>query len=153
MLAVARSPADNRFYLHSRDTALLYTETTSFFVKSGTLWKATIDAQRLHEENQDSGWDNPLRHALAFMMGRSNLQINEKLPKDLSNDAKDALLQSSSANGLFPGALHPVTKEPELFHDESWRDFYWHRTFEVPYILWQFSLEKQNGVLNRQRSH
>jgi hypothetical protein len=55
------------------------------------------------------------------------------------------LLDSSSANGLFPGALHPVTKEPELFHDEAWRDFYWHRTFEVPYILWQFSLEKQNA--------
>ncbi|KAF2492947.1 hypothetical protein BU16DRAFT_94470 [Lophium mytilinum] len=145
MLAVARSTSDNRFYLHSRDTALLYTETSSFFAKSGTFWKATIDAQRFHDENQDSRWDNPLRYALAFMMGRKGLQINDRLPDDLSNAAKDLLLQSSSANGLFPGALNAETKEPELFRNEAQRDFYWHRTFEVPYILWHFNSENQKA--------
>jgi hypothetical protein len=41
-----------------------------------------------------------------------------------------------SANGLFPGALNTLTKDPELHHDEDFRDAYWHRTFEIPYVLW-----------------
>ncbi|KAH6864291.1 hypothetical protein B0T12DRAFT_369291, partial [Alternaria alternata] len=26
--------------------------------------------------------------------------------------------------------------DPELHHDEDFRDAYWHRTFEIPYVLW-----------------
>lgn len=140
MLAVARSPSDNRFYLHSRDTALFYREASSFFVEARSLWQGTIEAQRYHDENHDSKWDSPLRYALAFMMGKSELQINEKSPDEISSAARDILLQSSSESGLFPGALHKETKEPEQLQKGTFRDFYWHRTFEVPYILWEFSL-------------
>ncbi|CAN9184344.1 unnamed protein product [Alternaria alternata] len=126
MLAVARSPVENRFYLHSRDTALLYKENSSFFSKYDALWKATMNVQRFHEESEDFGWGNPLRYTLDIM--RSTI---DRIA------AKDILLQSSSANGLFPGALDPLTKEPEMHYEERWRDHYWHRTFEVPYVLWK----------------
>lgn len=137
MLAVARSPFENRFYLHSRDTALLYKENSTFFSKCDALWEATMDVQKFHEESEDSSWGNPLRYTLAIMLGETIGRIDGKQPDDLCKTAKDILLQSSSANGLFPGALHPVTKEPELYQDKRWRDSYWHRTFEVPYVLWQ----------------
>jgi hypothetical protein len=126
MLAVARSPVENRFYLHSRDTALLCKENSTFFSKYDALWKATMNVQRFHEESEDFGRGNPLRYTLDIM--RETIDCIA---------AKDILLQSSSANGLFPGALDPLTKEPEMSYEEKWRDHYWHRTFEVPYILWE----------------
>lgn len=126
MLAVARSPVENRFYLHSRDAALLYKENSTFFSKYDALWKATMNVQRFHEESEDFGRGNPLRYTLDIM--------RETIDRI---SAKDILLQSSSANGLFPGALDPLTKEPEMYYEERWRDHYWHRTFEVPYILWK----------------
>ncbi|KAF7680086.1 hypothetical protein GT037_001737 [Alternaria burnsii] len=126
MLAVARSPVENRFYLHSRDVALLYRENSAFFFKHDALWKATMNVQEFHEESEDFGRGNPLRYTLDIMRGTIDRTA-----------AKDILLQSSSANGLFPGALDPLTKEPEMFYEEKWRDHYWHRTFEVPYILWK----------------
>jgi hypothetical protein len=127
MLAVARSPVENRFYLHSRDTALLYKEHSAFFSKYNALWKATKDAQKFHEEPEDSAWGNPLRYTLDIVLGDSADRMA----------AKVILLQSLSANGLFPGALNTLTKEPELHYDEDFRDTYWHRTFEVPYVLWR----------------
>ncbi|KAB2109626.1 hypothetical protein AG0111_0g1109 [Alternaria gaisen] len=126
MLAVARSPVENRFYLHSRDTALLYKENSTFFSKYDALWKATMSVQRFHEESEDFGRGNPLRYTLDIM--RETIDCIA---------AKDVLLRSSSANGLFPGALDPLTKDPEMSYEEKWRDHYWHRTFEVPYILWE----------------
>ncbi|RYO11399.1 hypothetical protein AA0111_g12816 [Alternaria arborescens] len=126
MLAVARSPVENRFYLHSRDTASLYKENSTFFSKYDALWKATMNVQRFHEGSEDFGRGNPLRYTLDIM--RETIDCIA---------AKDILLQSSSANGLFPGALDPLTKEPEMSYEGKWRDRYWHRTFEVPYILWE----------------
>ena len=138
MLAVARSPSESRFYLHSRDTALFYKENLSFFAKYEALKEATMDVQKFHEESEGSTWGNPLRYALAIMRGGRLGRLDERQTDNLFKTAKDFLLQISSANGLFPGALDPVTKEPECFLDEMWRDAYWHRTFEIPYILWQW---------------
>ncbi|KAL1799476.1 hypothetical protein ACET3X_003513 [Alternaria dauci] len=143
MLAVARSPVENRFYLHSRDTALFYKKNSNFFSKHDALWKATMNVQRFHEESEDLSWGNPLRYALDI--------IRETVD---SIAARDILLQSSSANGLFPGALDPLTKDPEMHYEERWRDHYWHRTFEVPYILWQrrdadiFRSDSSNGSIH-----
>ncbi|RAR01649.1 mg2+ transporter zinc transport protein [Stemphylium lycopersici] len=126
MLAVARSPGENRFYLHSRDITLFYEENRKFFSMHTALWKTTMDIQKNHEESEDSGWSNPMRYILDIILGNS---------KD-NMEAGRILLQSLSANGLFPGSLDPLTKEPALY-DETWRDDYWHRTFEIPFLLWK----------------
>lgn len=135
MIAVARTNLDTRFSFHSRDTALFYDSNVPFLSEAVPLWKSTIEAQKFHEENDDDGWGNPLRYALALMMGSGGHQINSRLPREMLAEVKAILLGTGSSNGLIPGQLDDVTKEPELF-GERWRDFYWHVSFEVPYILW-----------------
>ncbi|EKG19929.1 Mg2+ transporter protein CorA-like/Zinc transport protein ZntB [Macrophomina phaseolina MS6] len=138
MISVSRTSAETRFLLHSRDTCLFYESSAPFFNKAESLWRATIEAQKYHEANEDSSWDNPLRYAIALIMASRGLQINWKPPEDMFLDAKRILLGSSSPNGLFPGQINNATKEPEMFHDAGWRDFYWHVGFEVPFILWKY---------------
>lgn len=136
MIAVSRKSAETRFLFRSRDTVLFYESKPPFFDKSDSLWKATIDAQRYHEENEDSTWDNPLRYGLALMMAAKGFQINWKSAQRIFDNSRATLLMSSSSNGLFPGQMNKATKEPELFYYAGWRDFYWHVGFEIPYILW-----------------
>lgn len=141
MIAVSRTVAETRFLFHSRDSALFYPTFQAFFNKGTALWNATIESQKFHDENDDSDWDNPLRYAVALMMASRSLQINHKSAEVMFTEARKVLLASSSPNGLFPGQINNVTKEPELFHDYNWRDFYWHVSFEVPYILLLYGSE------------
>ncbi|KAL1622898.1 hypothetical protein SLS56_008579 [Neofusicoccum ribis] len=138
MIAVSRTAAETRFLFHSRDAALLYDTKPSFFAKSDTLWKATLEAQKFHDENEDSTWDNPLRYAVALVLARKGLQFNSRSAEEMVTEATEVLLGSSSPNGLFPGQINNATKEPELFRDAGWRDFYWHVGFEVIHILWMY---------------
>ncbi|KAL7788050.1 hypothetical protein V8C43DRAFT_323856 [Trichoderma afarasin] len=68
-------------------------------------WMATIDSQKLHEDNDDDNWDHPLQ----------GIHMNSQTPA-----------QISSPNGLFPGLLDE-NKDPALFEDD---DAYWHASFE-----------------------
>ncbi|KAK6075870.1 hypothetical protein SCUP515_05691 [Seiridium cupressi] len=138
MLAVTRSPRETRFLFHARDTALFY-EHGTFLLQDTSfrqVWENTIEAQKHHDENQETRWDNALRYALAVVMGTSGYAINkEKSPTQLIQSSLNVLLRSSSHNGLFAGQLDETTKEPVLFYREEDRDFYFHTSFEIPYIL------------------
>ncbi|EXJ89884.1 hypothetical protein A1O3_02951 [Capronia epimyces CBS 606.96] len=136
-LAVARSLSQARFLFRTRDTALFYDTKKDFFNQSSTLWNATIMAQKYHMDNQDSGWDSPLRYGLALLMATDCKQINSRSPKNMLHKAKSVLFQSSSASGILPGMLHAGTSLPKIFQHESRRDFYWHNIFETLYILWK----------------
>ncbi|KAF4782917.1 hypothetical protein HER10_EVM0004261 [Colletotrichum scovillei] len=137
MLATTRSSRETRFLLHASDTALLYGIEWNFFLQKlvDEVWDNTIEAQVHHNENSETGWDNSTRYALAIMMGARNMSLNKKSPKDLVKSAFDVLFRSTSPNGLFYGQLDGTTKEPALFGRERDRDFYFHATFEIPYIL------------------
>lgn len=148
MLAIARSPSENRFLLRNRDTALFHDTKTAFFNLSDDLWHATIDAQKFHKENQHATWDSPLRYALALLMASKNHQINHKSPEEMLGTAKKVLLQASSVSGILPGQLNMETKEPEIYRDESRRDFYWHASFETLYILWQVRTVLESGQIS-----
>lgn len=148
MLAVGRSMSYNRFMLHCKDTALLYKRNASFFNKSDAQWKATIQSQKYHKENQDSGWDNPLRYALALLMDHNGGQINSKPSDIMAEESRDLLKAISFGNGLFPGRVDSETKEPEI-HTSATRDHYWHVTFETPFAIWQ-CIEKEEKRKKRE---
>ncbi|EXF79749.1 hypothetical protein CFIO01_10209 [Colletotrichum fioriniae PJ7] len=137
MLATTRSSRETRFLLHASDTALFYGIKWNFFLQKlvDEVWDNTIEAQVHHNENSETGWDNSIRYALAIMMGARNMSLNKKPPKDLVKSAFGVLFRSTSPNGLFHGQLDGTTKEPALFGRELDRDFYFHATFEIPYIL------------------
>ncbi|KAL1614379.1 hypothetical protein SLS54_009806 [Diplodia seriata] len=127
--------------LRSRDTALFHAMDSKFFSIAGSnslidVWRATLEAQSIHEQNQTALWISPLRYALSLLMAIKDFQINRSSAKECFYEAKTVLLGSSWANGLFPGALDPVDKYPAIFHDVEYRDTYWHITFEIPYVLW-----------------
>ncbi|KAK4070281.1 hypothetical protein Trihar35433_4748 [Trichoderma harzianum] len=96
-------------------------------------WMATIDSQKLHEDNDDDNWDHPLQYALAMVLSARGIHMNSQTPAQMYTFARSILLQSSSPNGLFPGLLDE-NKDPALFEDD---DAYWHASFEVPFILWE----------------
>ncbi|KAM6484140.1 hypothetical protein HDV62DRAFT_357523 [Trichoderma sp. SZMC 28011] len=96
-------------------------------------WMATIDSQKLHEDNDDDNWDHPLQYALAMVLSARGIYMNSQTPAQMYTFARSILLQSSSPNGLFPGLLDE-NKDPALFEDD---DAYWHASFEVPFILWE----------------
>lgn len=138
MLAVTRSSRETRFLFHARDTVLFY-EYGGFLLQETSfrqVWENTIEAQQHHDENQETRWDNALRYALAIVMGADGYSINnEKTPAQLVEASLHVLLKSSSPNGLFAGQLDEATKEPVMFYREDDRDFYFHASFEIPFIL------------------
>lgn len=140
MLAVARSARETRFLLHSRDTTLFYDEIFSFSgeeTSTQELLRRTVDCQMYHDENEESGWENSLRYALCIMLGSRGLSINNKSPEELVRTATEVLFRSSSPNGFFPGEIDTLKKKPvdlTLIADSD-RDFYYHASFEIPYIL------------------
>ncbi|KXH35843.1 hypothetical protein CSIM01_00557 [Colletotrichum simmondsii] len=137
MLATTRSSRETRFLLHASDTALFYGIEWDFFLPAliDEVWDNTIEAQLHHNENSETGWDNSIRYALAIMMGTKNMRLNKRSSKDLVKSAFDVLFRTTSPNGLFYGQLDATTKEPVLFVGEADRDFYFHASFEIPYIL------------------
>ncbi|KAL1621169.1 hypothetical protein SLS54_005664 [Diplodia seriata] len=149
MLAVSRSAGESRFLFFSRDTALFHDMNSAFFevataeTSSGqtqiVTWERTIESQRHHEENQDAGWDNPLRYALAVVMGKKGHAINnQRSAENMCDVAAAVLLRSSSPSGLFAGQLDEVTKEPDMVQEKRTWDFYWHAAFEIPYVLLEY---------------
>jgi hypothetical protein len=140
MLAVTRSPRENRFLFHSRDTALLYDlyGTEKMLTEDIEVWKNALVAQRTQEANQDMEWDNPLRYALTMMMAQVGHSINRADRIESFERAKSVILTSALPNGLFPGQIDEATKEERLFEDKYYRDFYFHASFEIPYLLWRY---------------
>ncbi|TGO11818.1 hypothetical protein BTUL_0101g00400 [Botrytis tulipae] len=141
MLAVTRSVRESRFLFHARDSALFYNAEqvewrgTQFI----ELLKNTIDSQPHHVDNEESGWDNTLRYALAIIMGTGGYKINAKSSFELVQSSIDVLFGSFSSNGFVPGQLDQDTKEQALFEDEEYADSYYHASFEIPYILLQYA--------------
>lgn len=141
MLGITRSARETRYLFHSRDTVLYYGIKWDFFrddVQSvSELWDLLVKSQPLHDEGNDElRWDNPLRYALAVLMGMEGHQLDKNyIASDMTSHAKRVLLNSSSENGLFPGQIDETTKEPALFDRELFRDFYFHAGLEIPYIL------------------
>ncbi|KAK1524638.1 hypothetical protein CPAR01_13586 [Colletotrichum paranaense] len=130
MLAVSRTPSNTRIYFRTKDAALframekgLFDEPSSSEVsqegwdKMIEVWKNTVDCQKLHEDNTDVDWDEPLCFALSITMARN---------------------QKSSDNGLFPGKLDQQGS-PCMYKDEFARDNLWGVTFKIPYLLWKHS--------------
>ncbi|KAK6840080.1 hypothetical protein PG987_005946 [Apiospora arundinis] len=142
MLAVTRSCRETRFLFHARDTALFHALEWGLPLNEPPfqeLWTNTIDSQSRHDENHEEQWDNALRYALAVVMGCRGHSLNKRSPQDLLKSSLRTLLESSSPNGLFAGQLNATTKKPICFFRESDRDFHFHCTFEIPYILLVYS--------------
>lgn len=140
MLAVARSTERTRFLFHARDTALFYGAQWGFFSASGKgLWENTIDAQRLHSEDDASQWDNAIRFGLGLMMGTHGFKFGGLDPGELIQRGIDVLFRSTSPSGLFPGQLDETNQQPTLFYRDRFRDFYFHAGFEIPFILLRFA--------------
>lgn len=144
MLSVTRSARETRYLFHSRDTVLYYGIEWGFFrddsrpvSKLSELWERLAQSQPSHDESNDEvQWDNPLRYALAVLMGVENHQFDKNYTApEMADHAQQLLLRSSSENFLFPGQIDEVTKEPTLFDLEQFRDFYFHAGFEIPYVL------------------
>lgn len=138
MLAVSRSSRDTRFLFHARDTVLFHAKGWGFILPEtnfAEVWKNTIDVQKYHEENQETRWDNALRYALSISMACDGFSINRKSTSDIIKGSLHVLISSSSPNGLIMGQLDETSKKPIQFVKEDDRDFYFHTSFEIPFIL------------------
>ncbi|KAI9734210.1 MAG: hypothetical protein M1834_002311 [Cirrosporium novae-zelandiae] len=148
MLSVTRSAQETRFLFHSRDTVLYYGMDQGFFSDEphSNLWHNLIDYQQLYEyENDESLWNNPLRYALAILMGIKGHRLDRQYtPSKIIGHARQILFDSAAANGCFPGQIDEETKEPRVFDHEIYRDFYFHAGFEIPYILLLVSKQEVN---------
>lgn len=137
MLAVTRSPRQTRFLLHARDTALFYDQGGFLLADTAFkgLWEKTLSSQVLHEENEDTTWENALRFALGILVASSGFRLNKRSSIDLMRYSTQALLRSCCHNGFIGSELVAGTHAPLLFTDENDRDYYYHASFEIPYIL------------------
>lgn len=142
LLATSRTVRESRFLFRSRDTALFYAMKNGFFgsdQSKPTPWMNTIDMQRLHEHNDDTKWESPLRYGLAMIMSSNRQwQINHKSANKMLSDAATVLLYSARSNGLFPGEFDQESKEPAIFSEQYYRNSHWSSCFELPYILWVY---------------
>lgn len=140
MVALSRTPQENRFLLHARDTALFndMDPQMAVFAIPGPLeaenpWLATIYAQPYHESD-DTAWTKPLRFGLSVLMASKGFRLNNRSAQEAFYHCREVLFQKSSKNGLFPGLLEqnqdPVSI-PEWFAQKP----YWRASFELPYIL------------------
>ncbi|CAI0650372.1 unnamed protein product [Colletotrichum noveboracense] len=156
MLAVRRTPTYTRFLLRSKDSALFRAMEQGLFANPGKknsskdpqnvdvwkdqidTWKNVIDCQMYHENNDDTTWDDPLRFALAIIVNQYlKKSMNLRPRQEMFEQAISALLGGCSANGIFPGKTD-THHEPTMYDSELARDQYWGKTFEIPYILWNY---------------
>lgn len=141
MLAVTRSPSETRFFLHARDTALLYghgRRFTSLNVVNKDLWMETLWSQAFHEENNDpfdATWENTLRYALSILVALNGATLDKTSPVELLRHSIAILFRLSGHSGFIQGEKDAGTHLPLLFTEEEDRDYYYHTSFEVPYIL------------------
>ncbi|KAK2770099.1 hypothetical protein CKAH01_04442 [Colletotrichum kahawae] len=139
MLAVMRGLALNRFTLRPSESALVLALESGFFDESQEKqhfeqWKNTINNQSRLEDSHNDTSNDPRAFAARV------LPLGEYLEPESENDPFLSqiiiLLQSFSANGLFPGNLDHQ-KKPAMYQNDSLRDKYWSNVFEIPYILWK----------------
>lgn len=138
MLAVTRSSRETRFLFHARDTALIYGQDWGFISQQTAFrqaWENTLEVQTLHVDNQDASWNNTLRYALAILIGVRGWRMNTKSPSDLARSSLRTILRATHLNGICAGRLNEITKEPAIFDRSEDRDYYYHTSFEIPYIL------------------
>lgn len=137
MLALTRSPGETRFLLHARDTALFYKQDKSLFPDTTfqELWTKTLEAQVLHEENEDSGWENTLRYGLGILAASSRYKLNRQSSDDLSKKSAEVIVGLSTHSGFVYGELDAETHLRSSFTVEADRDYYYHVSFEIPYVL------------------
>ncbi|KAI3537466.1 hypothetical protein CABS01_09132 [Colletotrichum abscissum] len=102
------------------------------------VWKNTVDCQKLHEDNTDVDWNEPLCFALSIAMARNQKSMDTRAPEDMSEHALAFLLERSSDNGLFPGKPDQQGS-PCMYKDEIARDNLRGVTFEIPYLFWKHS--------------
>lgn len=151
MLTISRSPRHVQFLLRTRDTALFHAMDSHLFDKPGAMvdhtgdewhnkieiWQSLVDCQPLHEDNEDTLWDKPLRFALSVIMACKGKSMNSRSPIEMHKHGIAVLLESKWPNGLFPGQLDS-DGEPAIYSDELKRDRYWSNSFEIPYLLWKY---------------
>lgn len=137
MLALTRSPRETRFLLHGRDTALFYKQDKSLFPDTALqeLWAKTLESQVSHEENEDSSWVNTLRYGLGILVATSNYKLNKRSVIDLLRNSVEVVIRLSTHTGFIHGELEAETHQRLLFTEEADRDYYYHVSFEIPYVL------------------
>lgn len=152
MLATSRSFSENKFLLGSEDTILFHTMGVGIFGIANNvedepdIWRNQIDAWRniidyQGQREDHTAWTNPLQIALYSIMSAYNKCMDSRPAEEMYSLARSILFSSSSPNGLLPGQLDE-NQEPALFDNASTRDSYWHATFEVPYILWNYQIRQ-----------
>lgn len=165
MIAVSRSPDQNRFLLRTKDIALFHAMDDGLFDKPGSnkdssdiwqdkidVWRNLIDCQIHHEDNDDNTWDEPLRFALSIVMAQKKKRMNLRAVDEMHAHAMSVLFQSTSCNGLIPGRLDE-NNEPVLYEDELVRDRFWGITFEVPYVLWKYHRDRSSKAQQPHLQH
>ncbi|EHK44774.1 hypothetical protein TRIATDRAFT_10221, partial [Trichoderma atroviride IMI 206040] len=150
MLTTSRNLSEDRFRLGVNDTILFHAmevglfnkpnsvdDTSNFWKNKVDVWKNIVDCQG----DQDPVLSDPLELALVLILSANNKCINSRPAREVYDSTKSFLFTISSPNGLFPGQLDE-NQEPALFGNETSRDSYWHVTFELPYILWNYQKQR-----------
>lgn len=149
MVALSRTPQENRFLLHARDTALFYDMDPQMAVfaipdqlEPENPWLATIYAQPYHESD-DTAWTKPLQFGLSVLMASKGFRLNNRSAREALYHCREVLFQKSSKNGLFPGLLEQnqdLLSIPEWFAQKP----YWRASFELPYILFHCRTQRRS---------
>ncbi|KAH0433398.1 hypothetical protein CcaCcLH18_05927 [Colletotrichum camelliae] len=149
LMAIVRRIALNEFTLTTNDISLIRAIESGFFDKDESndktsRWEDTVMHQFSHKANYIADSDDPRMFALCILQLRK--QYNLKSESDALLRGILALLQSSSANGLFPGNLNSQ-HQLFMYENASFRDDYWSNAFEIPYILWKCCPEPDFGII------
>lgn len=149
MVALSRTPQENRFLLHARDTALFYDMDPQMAVfaipdqlEPENPWLATIYAQPYHESD-DTAWTKPLQFGLSVHMASKGFRLNNRSAREALYHCREVLFQKSSKNGLFPGLLE---QNQDLLSILEWfaQKPYWRASFELPYILFHCRTQRRS---------
>ncbi|KAH8658141.1 hypothetical protein BX600DRAFT_468717 [Xylariales sp. PMI_506] len=135
LLAVTRSPRETRLLLHARDTIIFYDGDIEDSPVAHEPWKNSLELQKRLANNDEQWWDNALRYGLAIVMGTREISLNRKPPRDLVSNAVKVLLGCARPNGFIGGQIDGLTKAPILFLENRDAPFYFHASFEIPYII------------------
>ena len=131
IIAVTRSPRENRLQFHSKDTILFYNLVERVLSLDIPAWKATLEEQKGNISKKFIDSDNPLYLGLCMLMKKEGVTDEKKS----FQRAAHILATSKMANGLFPTNL-----------GDSWvnNDGYcFEISFEVPFLL--HSVESGNA--------
>jgi hypothetical protein len=150
MLATSRNLSEDKFLLGANETILFHAMNIGLFDKlrsiedASNIWKNKIDAWKNivdWQEDLDTALSDPRQIALLYILSATNICVDSRPAGEIHDLTKLELFAICSSNGLFPGQLDE-NQEPILFDNQSSRDSYWHATFEVPYILWNYQQKR-----------